>query len=427
MWRVSFSTGLVFLWKDDVNNNQFHSPHKRVIFPTVILAVLLFVVGCQSLNSAETGSTTIVTRPVEIEVTREVYATVQVPVELTRQVFIPVTETPIPLGAVERPIRLVLAPSAEPAALAARGAAIQRVVEDATGKLFEVVTPLTYAEFFVAACAEPERTVVFMPALAYPTAHDKCGLQPQFTGLHDELPWSASMIVVAREGGDIQTIEELNDRVWGVADADDLVNSLYFKALFAEQGIEIATVNEYGADTTTLIAFADESDELDFVTAPFMPPILPYDERPWRYGQDDPELWREVSNFPRRSGQGFVVISGYVEDGGYRVRDARSAVLDTAGRIFIDTTILLLSAQIPNDVIAMGSAVSLGLATEIGDVLSALGDSAECPQSLCAGDFYQWDGIAPVDDAAFAPVRYVIDQLELDEEAVINYLEAAPQ
>jgi ABC-type phosphate/phosphonate transport system substrate-binding protein len=392
-----------------------------------VLVAVVFVAGCQSTNSAETVVTVVVTRPVEteVEVLRDVVATVQVPVEITRQIFIPVTETPVLIGSDARPIRLVFAPVASTSTVLSRASSIESRLEAALGLSFQAITPATYTEFFDLVCDDSAETVAFMPALAYPSVNAQCDMQAQFTGLRDGLPWSVSMIVVRSEGNDFEQLADLEERVWGVSDSAELINSLYFQAQFAEAGVEIGAVKEFGADAIALIALAEDQEDLDFVTARYVPPILPYDERPWRYGEDDPELWRAVSNFPRRSGIGFVVVSGYVENGGYRVRDGRSAVLDTATRIFIDTTILDLSAQIPNDVIAFATDMPLGLATQIGDVLQAMADSAECGQSLCATDFYAWEGIASTIDAAYEPVRYVIDQLELDEEAISDYLEAA--
>lgn len=405
---------------------QPQSTHFRVIFPLILLLLVvlgILLTACQTPDSVESVVTVETTSVVEIEVTREVFATVQVPVEMTRQVFIPVTETPVPLGSVDRPIRLIFAPVAEASALAARAIALETALEAESGLQFERVTPTTYPEFMELACTDSAETIVFMPTLAYPLLADQCDLQVQFTGLRDNLPWSASMIIVEREGGAINELADLNNSVWGTADANDLINSLYFRALFAAEELEITSTVIFDSFPLALIAFEDGDPELDFVTAPYVPPILPYDEHPWRYGEDDPELWRAVSNFPRRSGQGFVVVSGYVEDGGYHIRDARSAVLDTATRIFIDTAILDLSAPIPNGAVAFGAEMPLGLAHAVGTALTTIGNSSTCPQSLCAGDLFDWEGVAPVTDAAYDPVRFVIDQLNLDEEAVINTLE----
>ncbi len=425
-FRNQNETRFYFLRNDNVTIKQSHPNSFRVIFPVILLLLVCLGVlmsGCQSSDSAESVVTVETTSIVEVEVTREVFATVQVPVELTRQVFIPVTETPVPLGSVDRPIRLVFAPVTEATALAARSVALAADLEAASGLKFERVTPATYAEFMDVACTNSAETVVFMPTLAYPSLADQCDLQVQYTGLRDNLPWSASMILVEREGGPISELADLNDSIWGTADANDLINSLYFRALFAAEDINIASTVNFDSYPAALIAFENGDPELDFVTAPYVPPILPYDERPWHFGEDDPELWRVVSNFPRRSGQGFVVVSGYVEDGGYHIRDARSTVLDTATRIFIDTAILDLSAQMPNGAVAFGPDMPLGLANEVGAALTSVGSMTTCPQSLCAGDLFDWEGVAPVSGAAYDPVRFIIDQLNLDEEAIINTLE----
>lgn len=158
------------------------------------------------------------------------------------------------------------------------------------------------------------------------------------------------------------------------------------------------------------------------MTATYLPPILPYNEQQWRFGEDDPELWRQTGEQPRRSGIGFVVVLGYVENGGYRVRDARAIALDSQPEIFAETDILRLSDQMPNDALAFSPEMSLNLSRLIGQTLEDYAVSEECNVGLCSDDFFNWEGIAPVRDDFYDSVRFVIEQLALTEADIFNYL-----
>jgi hypothetical protein len=50
-------------------------------------------------------------------------------------------------------------------------------------------------------------------------------------------------------------------------------------------------------------------------------------------------------------------------------------------------------------------------------VLAAMPDfvaSEACETSVCSADFTNWTGLEPADEAAYDPIRAIIDQLELD-------------
>jgi hypothetical protein len=138
--------------------------------------------------------------------------------------------------------------------------------------------------------------------------------------------------------------------------------------------------------------------EVDFVTAAYTPPIMPYEERLWVYGEDDPEVWREFGVPPTRSPIGYVIVWGEVEFGGYRLRDARASIFDTVPEVYNETQIIALSPQIPNDTVAFGADFPLGLAREVTAVFTEFAASEACVNSLCSTDFYGWAGLAEIND-----------------------------
>ena len=192
--------------------------------------------------------------------------------------------------------------------------------------------------------------------------------------------------------------------------------------VFAAQDVTPGARSTYDTDASTVIAGND--NEVEFVTASYLPPILPRNERQWVYGEDDPELWR-VDGMPFRSGIGFVVVTTYVDQGGWRVRDARSIALDSRQFIFGNTDIMLLSEQFPNDAIAFGSQLPIGLANQVSAALTAHAATEACQATLCSSDFFAWEGIAVVDDAFYDSVRFVIDTLELSAEEIFLFLAAS--
>src|SRR5690606_13242034 len=119
-----------------------------------------------------------------------------------------------------------------------------------------------------------------------------------------------------RRDSGIGTIEDLAGRRWAIPDRDSLPEFLAFRALFAGAGIEIGEIVEVPGDNSAVLALYN--GDVDFATATFVPPILPFDERPWQYGEDSPEIWREVGIAPRRSPLGYVLVNGAPEQGGYR-------------------------------------------------------------------------------------------------------------
>jgi hypothetical protein len=159
--------------------------------------------------------------------------------------------------------------------------------------------------------------------------------------------------------------------------------------------------------------------EVDFATGTFLPPILPFEAEEWIFGEDDPELWRLTGVAPSRSGIGFVVVNGRPENGGFRVRDARSGVFDTTEAIFDETRILMLSAPIPADSVAVSGDFPFALARQLELLFSEFAVSEQCAESLCAPDFYGWLGLETAVPASYVPLHFIINTLGWTDEALL--------
>ncbi len=392
----------------------------RVIHHQVLYTVycLLYTVFCFLLAACQPQTVPVeVTRLVEVVAgedsavsapTQVVEVTRLVPQEVTRvvteTVVLPVT--PSPLGSAARPVQLLFPPVVNTAVLTTRSAPLVTALETATGLQFEVGVLDSETAVIDLMCAAPADTIGFLSAPGYVQANQQCGIQAANVAQHsDGLSWQAGMIVVRRDSN-IQQLTDLAGKKWAVPDMNNIPEFLYFQALLAQQNIEVGEILPMNGDSSAILAVYN--GEADFATATFTPPILPYAGRAWVYGVDDPEMWREFGISPSRSPIGYVVVYGDPENGGYRVRDARAGVFDTTRGIFNETTILSLTAPIPNETVVLGAQFPLELARQVIATLTTFAASESCNQSLCSSDFYGWMGLQPTEDSFYEPLRFVL-------------------
>ena len=341
-----------------------------------------------------------VTRLVTAEVTRIV----------TETVTVEVTVTPASPGSAERPLQLLLAPAFPPQILQDRAAPLAEAVGDAVGGEVAVGILDDEAAIQTVLCGAPRETMALLSPLAAARANVACGSQVLATGVQvDGLSWTAGMVVVRRDSG-LAELADLDGRIWAVAEENSLANYQYMQALFVELDVTPAEIRFFPGDNTALLAVYN--GEADFATATYLPPVLPFAEQEWVYGEDDPELWRRLGIPPARSGQGFVVVNGPPEFGGYRIRDARAGIFDTTPAIFAESEILMLTPPLPVQTLVVGAEFPLQMARRVETALVAFGASEQCAASLCAPDFLSWQGVIPAADVDYDPLRLIVRNLE---------------
>ena len=385
---------------------------KYLVGLLVGLSVGLFLTACQP-NMAFVEVTRLVTvagedvapvnTAVPIEVTRIVNQ--EVTRVIPEEVVVEVTKSP--LGSEERPVQLLFPPTVNTAVITTRGEPVAEVLTEATNRQFAVGIPDDTQTLIDLLCAAPQDTIGFLSALDYAQAQQQCGVQPGLVAVQpDGLTWQAGMIVTRRDSG-LNAIEDLAGRSWGVVDTASVPEFLAIQAQLAEAGVEPGEIVEFSTTSSLMLALYNR--EVDFVTAAYIPPILPYDERPWQYDEDPPEIWRQLGISPSRSPIGYVIVFGEVEFGGYRLRDARASIFDTTLGIYDETHILALSPQIPNDTVVFGADFPLGWAREVTAVLPQFAASEACVNSVCSTDFYGWAGLELVTDEAYAPLQALLE------------------
>jgi phosphonate transport system substrate-binding protein len=396
------------------------SPKRLALLLIGVLALML-VLGACSAETAEVVVTRVVTEIQE----QQVEVPVEVPVEVTRIVEQIVTEeVAVPeemaaLGSEERPIKVLFVPSVEADAIISGGEIMAQALNEATGLNYVVSVPTSYAATIEEMCASPDDTIGFIPAQGYVLANDRCGVTVGAAAVRYGLSWYAAQIVVPMDSP-AESLEDLAGLTWGIPDFGSTSGYLVPLAMFQGAGIEPGEIVETGSHNNAMLAVYN--GEVDFATAFFSPPLLPYYERQWTYGVDDPEIWRQAGESPVRTEEGRTFVAGGPDEGGYRILDARSSVSDTAPDIFDKTRILLLTDQIPNDTLSFGPEFPLNTANKIVAALVdwVNVDNDACMQSICSEEFYNWTGVEPVTDSFYDPVRFLMDQLGITAEDVLG-------
>ncbi|MCA9981815.1 MAG: PhnD/SsuA/transferrin family substrate-binding protein [Anaerolineales bacterium] len=349
-----------------------------------------------------------VTREVEIEVTRPILleatvlvtqpvpVTVEVPLEVTR--LVEVNSAALVPGTAERPYQLFFLPSTNPRVAEVRGQFMLDALREATGYEFVGVVPEDDTAVLDALCNQTQDTIAILDPTHYLQAEETCNAQLSLGATRFDVPYQLGMVVVPT-GSDIETLADLNGKTIAVPSRDDLAT---YQTILGDNGIE-AEIIETGTSSAALLALL--AGEVDAATAVYNPPILPFNERIWDYDTDDPEIWRATGRTPTRNPIGYVDVLTTPERGGYRIRDARAAIFDTHPEVFDETRIIALSPRIPQEAIVFGRDFSLSAADQVSRELLAFTTSEACAQSVCASDFYQWTGTAPVMPSAYNILR----------------------
>lgn len=357
--------------------------------------------------SPTTAASTLVPTPIDTATPQVI--NVPVTVEVTRPA----------LGTAERPIQLLFPPLTSAAIISERGQVLADTLAAATGAEFAVGIADSEQAAVQLLCAAPGDVIAFLSAAAYTIAHEQCNAQAGLVAVDsDGMTTQMGMLVTPRPGApDLAGLAGLR---WATAGETSLPNYLYFKALLAREGIAPGETNDEPEDSSALLALLDNT--ADFTTADFVPPIMPLD-RTWTYGEDDPEEWRFLGIPPTRSPIGYVLVAGEPEFGGYRLRDARSRLFDTYPEIYDATRILAVSEPIPNATVALGADFPLALSRQVLATLPAFAASESCQSSLCSADMFGWTGLTPIEDTAYDPIRFIIEELAIEPEALWDLID----
>lgn len=311
------------------------------------------------------------------------------------------------LGSPDNPIQVLFVPSVEAATIVSGGEVMAEALNAATGLTFEVSVPTSYAATIEEMCASPGNTIGFIPAAGYVIANNRCGVEVEASAVRNGWPVYWAQYVVRRDAP-IYTFGDLEGKTWAGASVTSSSGYVYPASELAAAGITTGEFVEAGGHPQAILAVAN--GEVDFAVTFFSPPIVP--GAPWAVG-DLPEP------FDLTVDESFVTEDGLFV-GDVQIKDARETVIDTVPDIIDQTRILRLSAPIPNDTISFGPEFPDELRTQIIDALVAFSTTEAWANSIGSRDFYAWSGLEPATDAAYEPVRVMMEALGRSEEDILG-------
>lgn len=314
------------------------------------------------------------------------------------------TEAPAPgeLGSAQKPVQLYFVPSVEAQVIVESGEDMAAYFKETTGIEVNVEVPTSYSAVIEAMGAAEGDIVGFIPALAYVLAHERYGVDVSLAVERQGRSWYTVQFI-ARADSDINTLEDLDGKIWAYPDEASTSGYMVPLTVMNRNGINPGRQFAAGGHPNVVIAVYDGS--ADFGTTFYSPPGGPDD---WNWG-DPPEPPGEVVV---EEVEGRLVA----RKGGLQLRDARSAVLSTYPDVFEKVKIVALGDRIPNDTVSFVKDFDPIVRARIVQTLLDYA-STERGQSILANDqFYDINGFDYVTDAAYDPIRDMVQAVGIDLE-----------
>lgn len=315
------------------------------------------------------------------------------------------------LGSEENPIQVYFVPSVEAQTLIEGGEVLSDALTEATGLNFEVSVPTSYAATVEAMCADPGRSMGFIPAGGYVIGNERCGLEVEAAAVRFGWPVYWAQYIVQRDS-DIYVLGDLEGKSWAYPDRGSTSGFIVPSVELQLAGITPGDEVEAGGHPQA--ALAVYNGEVDFATTYFSPPLTP--NASWRVG-DLPEPYSLTVDEP------FVNDEGDLFVGDVRILDARDAVAETAPDIIEQVRILQISEAIPNDTMSFGAEFPQELRDQIREAIATFAEENEEAwenSALGSDDGYNWSTLSEIDDSAYDPIRDQFEILGLTEEDVFE-------
>jgi len=303
------------------------------------------------------------------------------------------------LGTADKPIEVLLVPSGDPDVIVSGGEVMAAGLEEATGLVFDVSVPISYAATIEAMCAAPDRSLGFIPGLGYVLANDFCGVDVAFKAVRFGYDVYWSQFIVQR-GAEIESLEDLAGLSWAYPDPGSTSGYLVPLLELQETGVEPGATLEVGGHRQA--ALAVYRGDADFATTFYNPPLLPEGE--WSEG-DEPDIPDEAR------AQCGVTPNDELWCGAYRVLDARELARAEAPDIVQKVRILTMSQGIPNETVSFGPDFPPDIRARIEEAMVAFAETPEWDHSIGNPDFYGWTGISPAKDDEYDVLRRIVDMV----------------
>lgn len=308
------------------------------------------------------------------------------------------------LGSAKNPIKLYFVPSVEVAVIIESGDAITAFLKEQTGYEFEVKVPTTYAAVVEELGAAEGDAMALIPAMGYVLASDKYGTEVALATVRYGWAFYWTQYVVARDS-DIKSLKDLDGKTWAYPSITSTSGYLVPASYFVKNGIEPAKKVEAGGHPQSVTAVYE--GQADFGTCYFSAP-----GNDWKMG-DPPEPGGEFT-YEEKEGK----IKAY--KGGERIRDARTAIINTYKDVLEKVRILDISDPIPNDTVSFCKDFPPEMRDQIVQGLLDYAETEEGQKVLANDQFYDITGFTPVDDSNFEPIRDMIKGLGLTEDDILK-------
>ncbi len=309
-------------------------------------------------------------------------------------------EEAVELGTADNPIKVLFVPSVNVDFMIESGDAIEEMLSEATGLVYEVSVPTSYAATLEEMCASPTDTIGFIPAMGYALANELCGVEPGLAA--SRYGWNVywAQYLVQRDS-EYETLEDLEGATWGFGEFTSTSGYLVPAAELADLGVTPGDQVETGGHPESVRAVYN--GEVDFATTFFSPPLLP--EGTWQLG-DPPDIPDELIE------ECAVNEDGNLFCGGYRVLDARQTIREEAPDVIQKVRILAISNEIPNDTMSWSPEFPEELKEPIIQALEDYLASDACQEreeTICSEDFYGWNAVGPIYDENFDGIRILME------------------
>jgi phosphonate transport system substrate-binding protein len=364
---------------------------KKRSFITLLIAFAMIVAACSSSDTDDTTTTAAAAPDTTTTTTTAPPATTTT------------TEAGPEIGSAENPIQVLFVPSTSAEEIIAGGEILKAVLEEATGLVFEVSVPTSYAATISEMCASTDNTIGFIPATAYVLGNDLCDLEVAMKSLRFGYTEYWAEFIVPRDS-DATTIADLAGLKWAYPDAGSTSGFLVPSGMFLQNGIEAGETFEAGSHPGVVRAVYN--GEADFGTVFFSPAIDADREVLWdgtSVGADVPaDLVEECE----------LDADGQIDCGGVFPRDARRNIREEAPDVIQKVKIIELSQPIPNDTVTFSPDLPQDIREKF---IAALVDFAanDPDQFSIAFDAYSWSGVSLTDDTEFDFIRSLIQDLGL--------------
>lgn len=352
-----------------------------------LLAVLALVVAACGDDGGSDETTTTADAPAETTTTEAA------PEEPTT------TEAMEPeVGTDDNPIQVLYVPSVSAEEIVAGGDLLAETLNTATGLVFEVQVPASYAATVEELCANPAGSIGFIPAQAYVLGNELCGLEAELKAERFGYTEYWAQYLVARDS-DYESLEDLNGASWAYPDPGSTSGYLFPSGQLQNLGVEWGEEQEAGShDGAVRAVYLGESD---FGTSFYSP-----------YTQDGEGAWDgDVNNADVPEPESCAINGdGEIQCGDYIVQDARRNLREELPDVVQAVRILAVSDPIPNDGVVFGPDFPDDLQDQI--VQAMIDFAADDPDGFAtAFDAYSWDNLAETSDPDFDAVRAIVQTL----------------